>query len=260
MKAYLYHIETISNLHVGSGEANEGVIDNLIQRDAITDLPVINSSSLKGALHEHFKGSQYVTNIFGSDANDASCRIAGNFRFFDAHLLAIPVRSDKAPFLLATCPAVLKDFYNTIELFGLSPTDEEKSLSNLNAKKTYVVDGKYNGARIEDLETCAVYHSSLTSLSRFLGSSCVLMSDTDFKILCDNDHLPVIARNYLDNGESKNLWYEQVLPRFSRLYFPVIAADENTFKEFHSTLTSSLVQIGGNATVGYGYCKLFLRK
>lgn len=260
MKAYLYHIETISNLHVGSGEANEGVIDNLIQRDAITDLPVINSSSLKGALREHFKGSQYVTSIFGSDANDTSCRIAGNFRFFDAHLLAIPVRSDKAPFLLATCPAVLKDFYNTIELFGLSPTDEEKSLSNLGAKKTYVIDGKYNGARIEDLETCAVYHSTLTSLSKFLGSSCVLMSDTDFKILCDNDHLPVIARNYLDNGESKNLWYEQVLPRFSRLYFPVIASDENTFKEFHSTLTSSLVQIGGNATVGYGYCKLFLRK
>lgn len=81
MKAHLYHIETISNLHVGSGEANEGVIDNLIQRDAITDLPVIHSSSLKGALREHFKTSKVVKYIFGSEANDTSCREAGAFRF-----------------------------------------------------------------------------------------------------------------------------------------------------------------------------------
>ena len=260
MKAHLYHIETISNLHVGSGEANEGVIDNLIQRDAITDLPVIHSSSLKGALREHFKTSKVVKYIFGSEANDTSCREAGAFRFFDARLLAVPVRSDKVPYLLATCPAVLKDYCDTIKLFGLKLTDDEKALLNLNAKKAYVVDGKYNGASIEDLDTCAVYNSTLVALSRFLGNSSVLVSDKDFKTLCDNDHLPVIARNYLDNGESKNLWYEQVLPRFSRLYFPVFIPDDTMFGEFQSTLTSSLIQIGGNATVGYGYCKLFLRK
>ena len=53
MKATLYTIECISNLHVGSGQDNDGVIDGLIQRDVVTDLPCINASSLKGALREH---------------------------------------------------------------------------------------------------------------------------------------------------------------------------------------------------------------
>ena len=55
MKAKFFKIEAISNLHVGNGEINYGLIDNLIQRDPVTELPNINSSSLKGALREFFK-------------------------------------------------------------------------------------------------------------------------------------------------------------------------------------------------------------
>ena len=50
MKAYRVNIELITNLQVGNGEANFGVIDNLIQRDAATGFPCINASSLKGAM------------------------------------------------------------------------------------------------------------------------------------------------------------------------------------------------------------------
>jgi CRISPR-associated protein Cmr4 len=54
MKTELYKITTLSNLHVGSGEINFDVIDNQVQRDAISNLPNINSSSLKGAFSENF--------------------------------------------------------------------------------------------------------------------------------------------------------------------------------------------------------------
>ncbi len=54
MKTELYTIETLSNLHVGAGDINFGVIDNQVQRDSVTNLPNINSSSLKGAFREHF--------------------------------------------------------------------------------------------------------------------------------------------------------------------------------------------------------------
>jgi len=55
MTTRMYVINTLSNMHVGSGEVNYGVIDNLIQRDSVTNLPNINSSGLKGAIREYFK-------------------------------------------------------------------------------------------------------------------------------------------------------------------------------------------------------------
>lgn len=263
MKSHIIKIENISNLHAGSGEANESVIDNLIQRDSITQFPVINSSSLKGALREHFKSedSSLIEHIFGSDVKDKSKREAGKYRFFDARLLAMPLRSDKALYLMATCPALLKEYFDTIRTFGFTLTPEEKQICSLTANKPQVVSEKYNKARIEDLEIYADYNKNIQNLASLIGRNCVLLPDDDFNTLCDNYHLPVIARNHLDNGESKNLWYEQVLPRFSRMYFPVlISQDTEVYKKFVSVITSSLVQIGANATVGYGYCKLTVEK
>ena len=49
----LYIIENKTSLHVGSGDANFGIVDKEIQRDAITKYPTIHSSSLKGALREY---------------------------------------------------------------------------------------------------------------------------------------------------------------------------------------------------------------
>lgn len=58
MTTRMYVINTLSNMHVGSGEVNYGVIDNLIQRDSVTNLPNINSSGLKGAIREYFKENE----------------------------------------------------------------------------------------------------------------------------------------------------------------------------------------------------------
>ena len=69
-----------------------------------------------------------------------------------------------------------------------------------------------------------------------------------------SDELPVIARNCLENGVSKNLWYEQVLPRKSRLAFFILHDDGEINKAFDSAITSVPVQIGANASVGYGIC------
>lgn len=258
MKAYIYQIEAISNLHAGSGEANEGVIDNLVQRDSVTGLPLINASSLKGALREHFKGQdkELIKHIFGSEANDPKERKVGAYRFFDARLLAIPVRSDKAPYLMATSAMVLQDYLRTLELFGLPVNNDLAQLAQQAPEVPQVANLTYDQARIEDLEKPAAC-GPLNGLSAWLGNAGVLLPDADFRTLCDNDHLPVFARNYLNNGQSENLWYEQVLPRFSRLYFVVLVPDGDAqFRQFNAHITRSLVQIGANATVGYGYCRL----
>ena len=43
-----------TSLHVGNeNTSNYGLIDKAVQRDAVTGLPCINSSSLKGAINEY---------------------------------------------------------------------------------------------------------------------------------------------------------------------------------------------------------------
>lgn len=270
MNSNLYTIEAISNLHVGSGDVNYGVVDNLIQRDAITGLPVINSSSLKGAFREHCKttlpkGEAAITEIFGSDPKGSE-RTAGTYRFFDANLLAMPVRSNLSPFLMSTCPMILKEFLSKSKLFNIKISSQIENILNeiINLESTLqsplVFCEDFQNAYIEDLEIQTKFRKveGIKHIEALMGNApLVLVCDSDFRSLCDDNHLPVIARNYLNDGKSENLFYEQVLPRLSRLYFILMHPDNNNNHEtLNKTLKDTLMQIGANASVGYGYCKI----
>ena len=53
INTYLWQITAKTNLHVGNEDISScGIIDKAVQRDALTKLPCINASSLKGALNE----------------------------------------------------------------------------------------------------------------------------------------------------------------------------------------------------------------
>lgn len=229
MKATLYTIECISNLHVGSGQDNDGVIDGLIQRDVVTSLPCINASSLKGALREHCeewnknhkdKEKVNVINLFGKQGEGKENCAPGKYRFLDASILSIPRPSANVPFIQVTCDEVVTELQDKASLFGVGLGDnEEKTILDL--------------ANVSEQNKC---------------------SYEDFKKYNNNDELPVIARNCLENGVSKNLWYEQVLPRKSRLAFFILHDEDEIDEVFNSAITSVPVQIGANASVGYGIC------
>ncbi|MCW7999955.1 hypothetical protein CFK35_19015, partial [Clostridium sp. cpc1] len=70
--------------------------------------------------------------------------------------------------------------------------------------------------------------------------------------------LPIIARNKLNDGESENLWYEEVVPRETRFYFGTILSKKapKEYEDIFDKITEDFVQIGGNATIGYGYCDI----
>ena len=263
----LFHITAITNLHVGSGKENIGVVDNLIQRDVVTNLPVINSSSLKGALREHCDGNKdnkvFVEFVFGSEPGGTKDNkretepggtkdnkretTPGNYKFFDAHLLAIPARSNQSPYYMVTCPMAINHYNETAKMFGIE-------VGITVPKKEDVSTRENGGIYIEDFEYSELKTSE--KIKKLINSDVdvVVISDKDFIELCDDEHLPVIARNCLDS-KNPNLWYEQVLPRFSVLYFPLIAA-EKYFDDFKNAVTDTLVQIGANATIGYGFCKI----
>ncbi len=265
----LYTIRALSNLHAGSGDSSYGIVDKQVQRDPIGECPMINASSLKGAFRELFKWAKKDDNdndvrfIFGADTSRDNSdkkktegeRQRGNYHFFDARLLVLPVRSDTLPFLQATTPELIKELCENIKHMGV---DCAALKSKLNVLASLKVKPGQPIHFVKDLGTIEVDEFTATKndtelsddLTSFLGDHLVLFSHQDFKEIIKR--LPVIARNNLDNGLSTNLWYEEIVPRETRFYFFLNSPKED--KKFDTILldNKNQVQIGANATIGYG--------
>jgi CRISPR-associated protein Cmr4 len=261
-KAYI--IKTKTNLHVGSGDTNFGIVDNEVQRDTITNLPVINASSLKGALRDHFDDtikedatSKHFIKLFGDEKNQ------GLIKFIDARLLFLPLRSNKKPYYHVTSVETLKSQKELLKSFGI-----ELDFEDIKSTESIVVDTQ--DAVVEDVE-CKAKNLELSKLKKLFGiKNLAIFSEEDFNEAVSN--LPVIARNKLNNGKSENLWYEEVVPRES-IFVAVLSyynnfndngADkrgktdktvlERQYKKFEEKLLNDDIQIGANASIGYGIC------
>lgn len=263
----LYLIRAISNLHVGSGEGDFSIVDKQVQRDPVTGLPVIHASGIKGALREALEYHAQnpadaalktaIDQIFGADPKRKDGKIKqGLNNFFDGKLLALPIRSSHHFYYMATCPLVLQSFISDLETF--SPGHSViAALNDLAAIPVSESTPQYFGAAagsiaLEDWK--ATYNTlSITGLSDLFGERIVLLHDSDFKKL--SNELPIIARNYLENGISRNLWYEEVVPREARFYTMISRHQDNDELNTFLTTRKHLVQIGANATVGYGLCE-----
>lgn len=226
MNSHLWLITAETNLHVGNeNSSNYGIIDKAVQRDPLTKLPCINSSSLKGAINEYFTKFKKIDSgtridIFGSDkCGENKKQQKGNVIFFDAHLLFLPVQDDNELYHYETNGQVVDMFLQRNKMLGI---EGSKFPKEPNQYKDFF-----------HLDKAVRYNN------RFVTA-------------CDNENLPIIARNCLENGLSTNLWYEQVLPSKTVLYF-FTSGDVGGFTEI---LDGSLVQIGANATIGYGYCRI----
>ena len=117
----------VSPIHAGSGSATSAV-DLPIQRERHTNWPHIQASGVKGAFRAHYrnfnkKDQQLINLIFGSDEQDGWAKgeegLPGAMSVSDAKLLAFPIRSNIAPFVWVTCPAVLKRLNIDLEYSGI---------------------------------------------------------------------------------------------------------------------------------------------
>ena len=273
-KKSVWLITAKSNLHVGDeSTSNYGIIDKSVQRDALTGLPCINSSSLKGALNEYFsmsanKDSDFMIKVFGVDkkAHDERYKEEdrkkdtqkGSHTFFDAKLLSIPVQSNNRLFYRATSIGILEQFLDRINRFDvILETFSQKNIEGLknimnNEYSAVIFEKAKQKVFLGDFDKIQIQESNsdIEALEMLLGTNIALFRDADFNELCDNNNLPIIARNKLDNGESKNLWYEQILPQETIFYSLFLSQGEEKLE-----LDNKIIQIGANATIGYGYCE-----
>lgn len=123
----------------------------------------------------------------------------------------------------------------------------------------YPVRSSDMGEKPYTLRTSKALTSTIANLANEFDLKFVLEESEfcdDYSICTELEQLPVIARNKLDNGESKNLWYEEVIPSETRFVFFVSYDNEEIFKAFDQILQEGLVQIGANGSIGYGFCKI----
>jgi len=272
-------IETLTNTCVGSGDVSFGIADITIQKDPVTSLPIFNPSSVKGALREHMEkaveangekvfSDDEIEIIFGTENKP------GIVKFYEARLLLLPLRSSQKVFYYATSVNALEEFKEALKDFCKEDVNEFDAFINeakkqLEQKKAdFVVFEEAEGLEIEDYEYKAdckvdIKNDTKESVSKILGlpnlSNLAVFNNDIFKRICENS-LPVIARNRIgDDGKSENLFYEEVLPRRSKLWLMLgyhKVDNKDALDKFEKILKNDLIQFGGNASIGYGVTKI----
>ncbi len=270
MNSQLYTLTALTNLHVGSGDSHYGIIDNLVQRDILTKYPAIHASSLKGALRQAYETSPSLNKdklkkLFGDSPQNGQEGMAGSYFFGSPQLLSFPVRSDKVPFLNVTSPGLLQHLIENQNQFGFSLTNLTELKSFCEAVRDVAQPTVYNLTLNQAiLERHSIKTTMATNpnpqasaLKTLLGNNLAVVPDQILAKLCGVNRLPVIARNNLENGISRNLWYEEVVPRQTRFWFWVYPKkNESELAGDFTKLLASPIQIGANASIGYGFCEI----
>jgi CRISPR-associated protein Cmr4 len=288
----------ISPIHAGAGSSTS-VVDLPIQRERHTNWPHIQASSVKGALRQHFrrfaenevidgrKAREFINYIFGNDSdNDKDYPIkgdgdkaeklsntAGIISVSDAKLLAFPMRSNIAPFVHVTCPAVLKRLIDDLVFCGFNtngiaiPTVQKEKAIVLKS-----VNGSSNlqcKILLEDLVVETSGNSDLNAINDYIKQieNILLISDDDFNYFvsyCTEIQTQIKIDTATGTAKDASLRYQELLPSntllYSVVYYSASAFYTNlqakTVKETVENGIKGFVQIGGDETLGRGICKI----
>ena len=279
----LLGLYAISPCHVGSG-SSVGVVDLPIQRERHTNWPVIQASGMKGALRAHFErfknaikdkpAEETFKNItelvFGAETQKGDH--AGSLSVGDVKILAFPMRSNIAPFVWITCPAVLQRLNRDLALVGRKPMD----LSGLkvdSGKALWIGDAIQDGSiLLEDMEVRATGKLALS------GDAARLFAKADRLLVVDDEVFnygvshctSVMAQIKIDQKtgttETGSLRYQEELPADTLMYTVIFWGDSRDEKAslqadairgyIEKEVVAGHIQIGGDETLGRGLFEL----
>jgi len=273
-----------TSIHAGIGSTT-GVIDLPIQREGHNGWPCVFGSAMKGALRaraeaQYGEKNDSVKFVFGPDTNNAS-EHAGALLVSDARLLLLPVRSLTSQFKWVTCPAALKRYHADAERFGVSVP--EFDLPDIKTEAAIVPQQtQYDSLFLEEYR----FDAKAQNLDSLIETLAALMqrdgAEADLQqqlVIVSNDmfaHLsqhatPVNAHIAIDSDtktvRSGALWYEETLPPETLLYVGLSANKARTkeatmaAKDILGAVTDLFsdkpwLQVGGNETVGMGWCAI----
>jgi len=275
-----------TSIHAGTGQTT-GAIDLPIQREGHNGYPCVYGSAMKGALRAHVEAvhganADEVVLGFGPEMSaKGGSDHAGALLISDARILLMPVRSLTSQFKWVTCPAILSRYQQDAERFGLQ---QDFTIPDFNDPETAIVPNEANEdslfleeyrftaqkADLSDLiDTLSQLMASKGATKENLQQQLTLVSNDIFSHICQhatpvNAHIAINSETKVVEGGA--LWYEETLPPETLLYVGITAndsrkeKDDTTASKILSSLTnlfaegSPFLQIGGNETVGMGWC------
>lgn len=285
-----------TSIHAGTGQ-DSGIIKLPIQREGHNGYPCVFGSAMKGALRaqaeiSYGENDDKVTLTFGPASNGESANDhAGAVMISDARILLMPIRSLTSQFKWVTCPAVLIRYQQDASRFGIDasfkipvvpdPKGDEEAVAlvvkNGNEDSLFLEEYRFNTNEddlseiITELEKLM---SSKADIQENLQKQLVIVSDDMFSHICQHA-TPVNAHIAIDSDtkvvKPGALWYEETLPPETLLYVGV-SANASRHKDKKQTANEILdnitglftetpwVQIGGNETVGMGWCAVKTQK
>jgi CRISPR-associated protein Cmr4 len=275
-KAKAVYLHALTPLHVGTGQAVAN-LDLPIAREKATGFPLIPASAFKGVLRDYFSSQNWASTAFGSTEQ------AGALAFTDLHLLCLPVRSYHGTFAYVTCPLVLHRYNRAVRALGARKTlpnvpdvsDESANLMIILPTSESVL--AHNGqVYLEDLDLRVEVRQNVSETAQRMAETFfkdkhklfverfAIVSDSTFSFLAETA-TEVVARVRLQD-ETKTvaqgaLWYEEMLPAESLLYGFITVADH--FRQDTNPLqqlpnSEFTLQIGGDATIGRGVCRVVI--
>ena len=260
-------LHALTPLHVGTGQA-VGNVDLPIAREKATGFPIVPASAFKGVLRDNFNNQSWATQAFG-DADRA-----GAWVFTDLRILCLPVRSFFGVFAYATCPLILQRLQRHAQVFGI------KGFENLSvevqgadiALASNSALGKGNKVYLEDLDLTAKQSPEADAVAntiaekllpnserRYFTERFAVVSNDVFTFLSETA-TEVVARVRLEDDTktvaSGGLWYEEAVPAEAIFYGFVGATSAEP--SLASLQIDQPLQIGGDATIGRGLCKVVI--
>lgn len=262
-------------IHAGTGQNTVSSIDLPIQREGHTGFPCIYGSATKGAIRAKFEGDNNpnVQRLFGNAGESGN---AGCLAITDTRLLLLPVRSLTSHFKWVTCPALLQRFKQDAERMNKMAPDVPKVEQNkalvhnaLSTDYLYLEEYRLEVQTADLTDWMNILVELMPSdMKTPLENQLTLVDDDLFAFLAQNA-TPVHAHNAIDN-ETKTvkqgaLWWEETLPADTLLYTCVHAFQGRqkdqlvdasiNLADFKQAFESNpYLQIGGNETVGMGFC------
>jgi len=270
-------METVTNLHMGDGDVNYNIIDNEVEREILTNLPIMNSSGVKGSLREYFKkkNKSNIIQLFGGlEENNDSDKDAnkesedsktnkdkkmepGQLKIFSGYCLALAMRNSKGnyPYSVVTTHNILEELDKRMKIFNINDSDLSFELKDIDENSSYHVE---SGVEIEGniIKNSFTEDNSIVSFFNKIIPDELEHLAVITKAQMDDYDLPVIARNRLENSISNNLWYEEYVPHHSFFYTFVSCEDSELLDQFNQVVNNQVIQFGANASIGYGLVKM----
>lgn len=235
------------------------------------------------------KDAHGVIYIFGEDTTRGN-ELAGAIAVSDARLLLLPVRSLTSQFKWVTCPAAIKRFVLDAERFGttipmdmkqLTISEEEILVSGQDSSKQLFLEEYRFTPKPGNFDLLIkALRPLMNNVSREdLEAQLVIVNDDNFTHLA-NHTTPVTPHIAIDSKtkivKQGALWYEETLAPETVLYVCISAVPSRTRQRREDTEISEepkwdasqvlkvvtdlfdeenkWLQLGGNETVGMGWC------